>query len=354
MFRQLNKREKERCGNQFWPWTLASTATLGACAQNPRVAQDAAIGGLGGAAVGAVVPGVSVIEGAAVGAAIGGLAGAVWSDTNNDGYVDGYTYNGQYYSGTPQGYDPSTHSVLAGAATGALGGAALGAVAGAVIPGVSILQGAVIGAAVGGLAGAVWADRDNDGRVDGYVYNGQYYDGAPAALLRLRLRCRRRLRCGAANAANPVPSRRVLDGNPIGESVNSLRLRVHRPKAGALFSEDPLGRRRAAARGGVARRSRAARRAGAAQPPRPRARASPISTARATAIRCGWRPLRAMPRSNCSPCCRRANLDGLYPDKYHVAALQQALAARAAGKRKQVDATPTSSCRTRSSLMSAT
>jgi hypothetical protein len=160
--------------------TLAGTVTLGACANNPRVAQDAAIGGVGGAAVGAVVPGVSVIEGAAVGAAIGGLAGAVWSDTNNDGYVDGYTYNGQYYAGTPQGYDPTTHSVLAGAATGALGGAALGAAAGAVIPGLSVLQGAVIGAAVGGLAGAVWADRNNDGVVDGYVYNGQYYQGAPA------------------------------------------------------------------------------------------------------------------------------------------------------------------------------
>ncbi len=38
----------------------------------------------------------------------------------------------------------------------------------------------MIGAAVGGLAGAVWADRDNDGRVDGYVYNGQYYAGGPA------------------------------------------------------------------------------------------------------------------------------------------------------------------------------
>ncbi len=156
--------------------TLASTLTLGACASNPRVAQDAAIGGIGGAAVGAVVPGVSVIEGAAVGAAIGGLAGAVWSDSNNDGYVDGYMYNGQYYAGTPQGYDPTMHRV----ATGALGGAALGAVAGAVIPGVSVLEGAVIGAAVGGLAGAVWSDRDNDGRVDGYVYNGQYYPGSPS------------------------------------------------------------------------------------------------------------------------------------------------------------------------------
>jgi hypothetical protein len=89
-------------------------------------------------------------------------------------------YNGQYYAGAPQGYDPNTHSVLASAATGAVGGAALGAVAGAVLPGVSVLQGAVIGAAVGGLAGAVWADRNNDGVVDGYVYNGQYYAGAPA------------------------------------------------------------------------------------------------------------------------------------------------------------------------------
>lgn len=160
--------------------TLASTAALGACATNSRVAQDAAIGGVGGAAVGAVVPGVGVIEGAAVGAAIGGLAGAVWSDPNNTGYVTGYTYNGQYYAGTPTGYDPATHSVLASAATGALGGAAIGAAAGAVLPGVGILQGAVIGAAVGGLAGAVWADRNNDGVVDGYVYNGQYYTGAPA------------------------------------------------------------------------------------------------------------------------------------------------------------------------------
>jgi hypothetical protein len=154
---------------------LAGTVTLSACASNPRVAQDAAIGGVGGAAVGAVVPGVSIIEGAAVGAAIGGLAGAIWTDQNNDGYVDGYVYNGQYYAGTPQGYDPTLRRV----ATGALGGAALGAVAGAVIPGVSILQGAVIGAAVGGLVGAIWADRNNDGVVDGYVQNGQYYEGAP-------------------------------------------------------------------------------------------------------------------------------------------------------------------------------
>jgi len=160
---------------------LASSVSLAACTTTSPaagdIAQGAAVGAAGGAALGAVVPGVSVIEGAAVGAAIGGLAGAVWADQNNDGYVDGYVSNGQYYAGTPQGYDPTLRRV----ATGAVGGAALGAVAGAVIPGLSVLEGAVIGAAVGGLAGAVWADRDNDGRVDGYVHNGQYYQGAPTA-----------------------------------------------------------------------------------------------------------------------------------------------------------------------------
>ena len=148
---------------------LAATASLAACASNPAVTRDAAVG--------AVVPGVSVATGAIAGAAIGGLAGAIWSDQNGDGYVDGYTYNGQYYAGTPAGYD----NTLGRVATGAVGGAALGAVAGAVIPGVSVIQGAVIGAAVGGLAGAVWSDHNNDGQVDGYIYNGQYYPGQPPA-----------------------------------------------------------------------------------------------------------------------------------------------------------------------------
>jgi hypothetical protein len=156
---------------------LAGTASLAACASNPRVAEGAGVGALGGAAVGAVVPGVSVVEGAVAGAVVGGLAGAIWSDQNGDGYVDGYTYNNQYYAGTPAGYDPTLGRV----ATGAIGGAVLGGVAGAVIPGVSVLQGAVIGAAVGGIAGAVWADSNNDGQVDGYIYNGQYYQGAPPA-----------------------------------------------------------------------------------------------------------------------------------------------------------------------------
>jgi hypothetical protein len=106
------------------------------------------------------------------GAAIGGLNGAVWADENDDGSVDGYVINGQYYAGIPQGYDPTLRRV-------STGGAALGATAGATIPDASMLEGAVVGAPVGGLNGAVWADRDNDGRVDGYVYNGQYYEGAP-------------------------------------------------------------------------------------------------------------------------------------------------------------------------------
>ena len=161
----------------FLATVLAGSVALTACASNPRVAQGAAVGGLGGAAVGAVVPGVSVAEGAIAGAAIGGLTGALWADQNNEGYVDGYTYNGQYYAGTPAGYDPTLGRI----ATGALGGAALGAVAGAAIPGLSVIEGAVIGAAVGGLAGAVWADSNNDGRVDGYIYNGQYYQGQPPA-----------------------------------------------------------------------------------------------------------------------------------------------------------------------------
>ena len=160
---------------------LAGSMSLGACATNTPMAGDvaegAAYGAAAGVAAGAVIPGLSVIEGAAVGAAIGGLAGGVWADRDNDGRVDGYYQNGQYYTGQPAGYDPTLRRV----ATGALGGAALGAGAGALIPGLSVLEGAVIGAAVGGVAGAIWADRDNDGRVDGYVQNGQYYPGAPAS-----------------------------------------------------------------------------------------------------------------------------------------------------------------------------
>jgi hypothetical protein len=155
---------------------LASTMSLSACAtrssddQLSRAATGAAIGGVGGAALGAVIPGVSTIAGAAIGAGIGGLAGAVWADQNNDGQADGYVQNGQYYTGQPQGYDPTLGRV----ATGAGIGAGIGAVAGAILPGVGILGGALAGAVVGGIAGAVWADQNNDGQ------NGSYYQGAPA------------------------------------------------------------------------------------------------------------------------------------------------------------------------------
>lgn len=69
---------------------------------------------------------------------------------------------------------------VASAATGAGVGALAGAGVGAAVGGLSPIEGAVIGAAVGGVAGAVWADRDNDGRPDGYVREGQYYEGRPA------------------------------------------------------------------------------------------------------------------------------------------------------------------------------
>lgn len=69
--------------------------------------------------------------------------------------------------------DRTLASAGTGAAVGGVVGAGVGALAG------NVLAGAVIGAAVGGVAGAVWADRDGDGRADGYVREGQYYAGSP-------------------------------------------------------------------------------------------------------------------------------------------------------------------------------
>jgi phage tail tape-measure protein len=80
---------------------------------------------------------------------------------------------------THDGYADNT-STLEGAATGAAVGAAAGAGVGAVVGGLTPIEGALVGAAVGGIAGAIWADRDNDGRADGYYQNGTYYEGRPA------------------------------------------------------------------------------------------------------------------------------------------------------------------------------
>ena len=77
---------------------------------------------------------------------------------------------------TSYGSDNDTlASAGTGAAIGAAGGAGISAIAGG-----DLLTGAAIGAAVGGLAGAVWADRNGDGRADGYVYQNQYYEGQPS------------------------------------------------------------------------------------------------------------------------------------------------------------------------------
>lgn len=167
----------------------ASSLSLGACATAPSdstlasAGTGAAVGAVAGAGVGAVVGGLSPIEGAAIGAVVGGVAGAVWADRDNDGYADGYTRDGQYYQGSPAGYRTASASrcpsTLGSAATGAAIGAAGGAGVGAVVSGISPLEGAIAGAVVGGLAGAIWADNNNDGCVDGYVRNGQYYEGTP-------------------------------------------------------------------------------------------------------------------------------------------------------------------------------
>ncbi len=97
---------------------LAGSVALGGCAstyaENDEVLEGAgtgaAVGAVAGAGLGAVVGGLNPIEGAAIGAAVGGLAGAIWADSNNDGYADGYVREGQYYQGAPQGYAPGAYT----------------------------------------------------------------------------------------------------------------------------------------------------------------------------------------------------------------------------------------------------
>ncbi len=173
----------------------AAALPLSACStmENDRTlstaATGAAVGAAGGAGVAAIAGG-DLLTGALIGGAVGGLAGAIWADRDGDGRADGYVQNGQYYSGAPSSnsYQSSTAttarrcpSTLGSAATGAAVGGAAGAGVGAIASGVGILEGAVVGAAVGGLAGAIWADSNNDGCVDGYYREGQYYSGAPTS-----------------------------------------------------------------------------------------------------------------------------------------------------------------------------
>ncbi|WP_202390351.1 hypothetical protein [Tsuneonella aeria] len=169
--------------------TLAAAAALplGACTSYGNnddtlasAGTGAAIGAAGGAGVAAVAGG-DLLTGAAIGAAVGGLAGAVWADRDRDGRADGYVYQGQYYEGSPTNYQAARNcrSVAGTAVQTGVAGAAVGAGAGALIGGLGVLEGAAIGAAVGGLGGAIWADNNNDGCVDGYVREGQYYPGAP-------------------------------------------------------------------------------------------------------------------------------------------------------------------------------
>ena len=165
----------------------ASALSLGGCTSMNNddtlasAGTGAALGAAAGAGVGAVVGGLSPIEGAVIGAAVGGIGGAIWADRNNDGYTDGYVQNGQYYEGRPTyaAAAPQSKSVLGGAATGAGVGAVGGAGLGALIGGINPLEGALLGAAVGGITGAIWTDRNNDGCVDGYTREGQYYEGGP-------------------------------------------------------------------------------------------------------------------------------------------------------------------------------
>ena len=74
-----------------------------------RVATGAVGGAALGAAAGALIPGLGLLEGAVIGAAVGGVAGAIWADNDRDGRADGYYQNGQYYQGQPSGTMPATN-----------------------------------------------------------------------------------------------------------------------------------------------------------------------------------------------------------------------------------------------------
>jgi len=132
--------------------------------------------------------------------------------------------------------DSTLATVGTGAAIGAAGGAGVAAIAGT-----DLLTSAAIGAAVGGLAGAVWADRNGDGRTDGYVYNGQYYEGEPTGYQNASAtRCGPSTLGGAAGGAGVgaaagagagalIGGLSVLEGALIGAAVGGV--------AGAVWAD---------------------------------------------------------------------------------------------------------------------
>lgn len=80
---------------------LALAMPLGACSQTEK---GAAVGGLGGAAIGAAVAG-DPVEGAVVGGAVGAVAGALIGRASESGqcrYRD--RYGRVYVARCPQGY----------------------------------------------------------------------------------------------------------------------------------------------------------------------------------------------------------------------------------------------------------
>lgn len=99
-------------GDRYYEGTPSNYQTASATRNCPSVGGTAlrtgAAGAVVGAGAGALIGGVSVLEGAAIGAAVGGLGGAVWADSNNDGCVDGYVReDGRYYAGAPA-QEPAT------------------------------------------------------------------------------------------------------------------------------------------------------------------------------------------------------------------------------------------------------
>ena len=139
--------------------------------------------------------------------------------------------------------DDFADNTVEDAATGAAIGAAAGAGVGAVVGGLTPIEGAVIGAAVGGLAGAVWADRDNDGRADGYYRDGQYYQGEPTGWRTASRNCPSVLGSAATGAAVGAAggSAAVMQGSAADVALAAgtpLTVRLTEPVTVSVLRED--------------------------------------------------------------------------------------------------------------------